>query len=140
MHIKILRSDILIPERSTAGAMAYDVFMPEAGVIYNREVTEVFLGFALALPPGWGAIMVPRSGMGAKFGVELNNTNGLIDEDFRGEWRAFLRLKQLEELRWKKHDRLLQFTVVPVLQIPIQVVDELPPTGRSSEGFGSTGK
>lgn len=140
MHIKKLRDDIEVPVRSTAGAMAYDVFMPDAGVIYNREVTEIFLGFALAVPPGWGAIMVPRSGMGAKFGVELNNTNGFIDEDFRGEWRCFLRLKQLEELRWKKGDRLLQFAVVPVLQIPIVEVDELPPTGRSSAGFGSTGQ
>lgn len=139
MHIKKLREDIIVPTRGSDGAMAYDIYMPDAGTLYANQVTKVDLGFELAIPQGWGAMIFPRSGMGAKFGVELNNTSGLIDQDYRGEWMLFLKLKQLEEMKWKKDDRLVQFVVVPVLQTEIQVVKELPPTTRGRGGFGSTG-
>lgn len=139
MHIKKLRDDIIVPTRGSDGAMAYDIYMPDDGTLYAHQVTKVELGFELAIPAGWGAMIFPRSGMGAKFGVELNNTSGLIDQDYRGEWMLFLKLKQLEEMKWKKGDRLVQFVVVPCLQIDITVVDELPPTTRGRGGFGSTG-
>ena len=40
--------------------------------------------------PNWAALLLPRSGLGAKNGIILGNTIGLIDSDYQGEVMAML--------------------------------------------------
>lgn len=142
MHIVKISPQIKTPKRGTPGACGYDIYMPEDGVAYANQEVKVGLGFHLALPPGYCALILPRSGVGTKSGLELNNTCGVIDEDYRGEWMAVIKLKRFEELRWKKDERLLQFVVVPVLQEEIHELDHVQdlPVSQRLGGFGSTGK
>lgn len=140
MKIKPLHPDFQLPVKATEGSGAYDLFMPEAGKYYGEDKVIVPLGFAAAVPEGHVALLVPRSGTGFKYGLELNNTVGVIDSDFRGEWMAAMRTKTDTPLLWGKGDRLLQMLIVPVASVDLQEVDTLPETNRGKGGMGSTGK
>lgn len=100
----------------------------------------VNLGFASKIPEGYVALLLPRSSAGAKFGISLNNTCGVIDADYRGEWMASLRLRMNEGFNWSAGDRLLQFVIVPVITPKLEVVESLEDTERGGGGFGHSGK
>ena len=140
MNIKKLHPNFKMPTRGTEHAGGFDLYMPEAGVLmpgatYGQMVP---LGFAAEIPVGFVALLLPRSGAGAKHGVSLNNTVGVIDADYRGEWMACLRMKNGLPHRWEAGERLLQFILVPVGITELNLVEELGTTDRGEGGFGST--
>lgn len=143
MRFKALHPNFKLPTKGTEGAGAYDIYMPEPGAVNMKEFPDgklVPLGFAAEVPPGHVALLLPRSGIGAKYNLALNNTCGVIDSDYRGEWLAALRVNsEGGVLRWKAGDRLLQFLLVPVLQVDLELIEELSETHRGIGGFGSTG-
>ena len=128
-----------MPTKGTDKAGAFDIYMPKGGIC-SGVVAKVPLGFAAAVPENHVALILPRSSVGAKHAVELNNSCGVIDSDYRGEWFAFLRTKDGLSYEWRAGDRLLQFLVVPVANVTLELVDTLDTTERGSGGFGSTGK
>ena len=141
MNIKQLHPNFIMPTLGSTGAGAYDLYMPEAGVLTQAgEGTAVKLGFAAEVPPGFVALLLPRSGTGAKAGVSLNNTVGVIDSDYRGEWIANLRLRNEAPFSWEAGDRVLQMLVVPVAVLHLHLVDDLDVTERGDGGFGSSGQ
>ena len=138
MQIKPLHPAFIMPTKGTAEAGAFDLYMPTYGIA--TVISHLHgLGFAAAVPKGHVALIFPRSGIGAKFGVELNNTCGIIDSDYRGEWKAAIRTKDGRPYKWEAGDRVLQFLVVPVATVELTQVEELDTTDRSEGGFGSTG-
>ena len=139
MRIKPLHPDFQMPTKGTNGAGAFDIYMPERGTANGRE-TKVALGFAAEVPAGHVAMVLPRSGAGFKYGVELNNTCGVIDSDYRGEWFASLRTKNGLPFEWVAGERVLQFLIVPIKDEELELADELESTGRGEGGLGSTGK
>ena len=139
MQILQLHSGFIMPHKSTESSAAFDIYMPEAGMA-DDTVRFFGLGFATAIPENHVALLVPRSGTGAKYGLELNNTCGVIDADYRGEWKAALRTKNGQVLKWEAGERLLQFLVIPASQIKLELVTSLDNTTRGIGGFGSTGK
>ena len=140
MRIKALHQNFVLPIKASDKAGAFDIYMPESGAICGHHGKLVGLGFAAEVPEGHVALILPRSGVGAKHGVELNNTCGVIDSDYRGEWMASLKTKNGSAYRWEAEDRLLQFLVVPVANTTLEEVDELNSTQRGSGGFGHTGQ
>lgn len=141
MKIKSLHPLFKLPTKSSEHSAGYDLYMPEAGSLMLGLVQKVPLGFAAAIPPGYVGLIVPRSGVGAKEGVELNNTCGVIDADYRGEWMAFLRTKNPDSTyTWNTGDRLLQVLFVPVQSFNLELVESLEDTDRGIGGFGSSGK
>ena len=138
MLIKKLHNALIMPTKGTTGSGAFDIYMPECGSVVGYSPTMVSLGFAAAVPPGNVALIFPRSSTGAKYGLELNNTCGIIDSDYRGEWKACLRTKDTGYFPWNAGDRLLQFLVMPVTNVTLQITDELDSTVRGTGGFGST--
>lgn len=139
MRIKPLHSNFIMPTKGTEKAGAFDLYMPEAGTISGFKQL-IPLGFAAAIPEGHVALILPRSGTGAKFSVELNNTCGVIDSDYRGEWFASMRTKDGSIYLWNHADRILQFLIVPVADIQLEQVESLDETERGMGGFGSTGQ
>lgn len=113
--------------------------MPVAGCAVSLEPIKVGLGFATEVPVGYVALILPRSSTGAKYGVELNNTCGVIDSDYRGEWIATLRTKSYHPFRWEKGDRVLQFLLMPIISPVLELTDALSNTERGTGGFGSSG-
>ena len=139
LRIKPLHPNFKLPTRGSRQAGGYDLYMPEEGWVFQNGPTFVPLGFCAAIPEGHIALLLPRSGVGAKQGLELNNTVGVIDADYRGEWMAAMKLKNQASLTWQAGERLLQFLIVPAVNVPLAMVDTLDETGRADGGFGSTG-
>lgn len=140
MRIKSLHIDHIMPTKGSEQAGAYDIYMPESGSVGGLWPTKVALGFAAEVPQGHVALLLPRSGVGTTYSVELNNTCGVIDADYRGEWCASLRTKDGMAYTWDKGARVLQFIIVPVLNVTLVACDELSNTQRNTGGFGSSGQ
>jgi len=139
MQITPIHTSFIMPTKGSEFSGAFDIYMPIAGCANNTSQL-IGLGFAAAVPTGHVALLLPRSSTGAKYGLELNNTCGVIDSDYRGEWKAALRVKSDIPLYWKEGDRLLQFLIVPVANVYLTLVSALDSTVRGSDGFGSSGK
>lgn len=139
MLIKPLHPNFIMPTKGTQLAGAFDIYMPEAGSLYLDKTKKVGLGFAAEVPVGHVALILPRSGEGSKYGLELNNTCGVIDSDYRGEWIATLRTKDGDLYEWTQGQRCLQFLIVPVADVTLELTDELSSTARGKGGLGSTG-
>lgn len=138
MRITAMHNGYIMPTKGTDGAGAFDIYMPIDGVAIGTSQL-IGLGFAAAVPVGHVALLLPRSSSGAKFGLALNNTCGVIDSDYRGEWMAAIKTQSGIAYAWKAGDRLLQFIIVPVAIITLEQVDSLDQTDRGAGGFGSTG-
>lgn len=139
MYIQSIHHAFIMPTKATDKAGAFDVFMPVRGTA-TGESQMVGLGFAAAVPTGHIGLLLPRSSSGAKHGVELNNTCGVIDSDYRGEWKAAIRTKSGKSFDWEAGERILQFMIVPIADVSLELVDSLDETSRGVGGFGSTGK
>ncbi len=94
----------------------------------------------MALPPGYEAQVRPRSGLAIKHGVSLVNAPGTIDSDYRGEVKVPMINHGTEPYTLKRGMRIAQMIVMPVPQVELVEVDELPKTARGEGGFGHTGE
>lgn len=140
MRVQPLHQGFIMPTKGTEKAGAFDIYMPEHGRVCELFPTTVHLGFSAQVPHGHVALLLPRSGVGAKFGLELMNTCGVIDSDYQGEWKAVIKTKGSIPYAWVAGERVLQFLVVPVAEVTLELGEPLESTQRSLDGFGSTGK
>lgn len=139
LKIKPLTKERFIPPRKgSCQAAAFDVYTQE-DVVFNDEPRTVKLGFAMEIPGGYAAVLIPRSGFGNKVGMRLVGTVGLIDSDFRGEILATIQLAKGKELQLSRGERFLQFYLMEVPRFGIEIVSELTETKRGTGGYGSTG-
>ena len=99
-------------------------------------------GIAVAIPPGWAGLVLPRSGLAIKHGIACVNAPGLIDPNYRGELRVILINHGSEPWSAAAGDRIAQLLVVPYASPEPVVVDALPDGGddRGTGGFGSSGR
>lgn len=140
MRIKPIHPNFIMPSKGTKGAGAFDIYMPECGAVDGNYEKQIPLGFAAEVPEGHVALILPRSGVGSRAGLELNNTCGVIDSDYRGEWIATLRTKSGRFFKWEAGERILQFLIVPIASVTLELADELSDTDRGTGGLGSSGK
>ncbi len=89
---------------------------------------------------GFAALVLPRSGLGAKHGIVLGNLVGLIDSDYQGQVFVSLWNRGQSAFTIQPMDRIAQLLVVPVVQVAFDVVDAFEDSARGAGGFGSTGK
>lgn len=139
MKFLALSDNFIMPTKGSKEAAAFDIYMPTPGQVQGGAI-QIPLGFATAIPKGYVALIFPRSGVGSKLGLELNNTCGVIDADYRGEWLATLRTKSCMPCSWNQGDRILQFILVAVPDVTPELVEALDDTDRGTGGLGSSGK
>ncbi|CAN5149786.1 dUTP diphosphatase [soil metagenome] len=97
-------------------------------------------GIGIALPRGYVALVHPRSGLAARFGLSIVNAPGTVDAGYRGEIQVMLvNLDQQAVVQLHRGDRIAQLVVQRVEQASFVVVDRLPASARGSGGYGSTG-
>lgn len=90
--------------------------------------------------PGLAAMILPRSGLGAKHGIVLGNLVGLIDSDYQGPLMVSCWNRGHATFTVQPMDRIAQMVIVPVVQARFERVDEFDASARGEGGFGSTGK
>jgi len=98
------------------------------------------LGFASAIPQGYYAAVVPRSGLALWEGLSICNTPGTIDAGYRNEWGAIVVNLSNSPVTLKKGDKICQFIIRRLIEYEFEILDELPASDRGLGGFGSTGK
>lgn len=97
-------------------------------------------GIAIALPPGYVALVHPRSGLALRQGTTLVNAPGTVDAGYRGEIGVILiNHDPRENCSIRRGDRIAQLVIQQVAQAHISEVAQLPGSHRSDGGFGSTG-
>lgn len=131
-----------LPTYGSEFANGFDLRTPAAFTI-NRDLTvKVNIGWAVALPDGYGMLIMPRSGQG-NAGLQITNTIGLIDQDYRGPIIANLTVRHDAnkfQHSFEQGERFAQAIIVPIARVEEFVeVDELPPSARGEGGFGSSG-
>ena len=98
-------------------------------------------GIAIHLgDPGYAALVLPRSGLGAKSGIVLGNLVGLIDSDYQGQVFVSVWNRSKAAFTIQPMDRIAQMIIVPVQQVEWNVVEDFEVSSRGAGGFGSTGK
>ena len=145
LDVKILDARIrdMLPQYGSAGAAGLDLraCLDAALELKPGDSQLVPSGIAIHIgDPGYAALVLPRSGLGAKNGIVLGNLVGLIDSDYQGQVFVSLWNRGQAAFTIQPMDRIAQMIVVPVQQVEWNVVDEFAASSRGAGGFGSTGK
>jgi dUTP pyrophosphatase len=145
LEVKVLDERIraMLPHYASAGSAGLDL-----RACIDRELALdpgdsqlVPTGIAIHIgDPGYAAMILPRSGLGAKNGIVLGNLVGLIDSDYQGPLMVSLWNRGQAKFTIQPLDRIAQLIVMPVQQVEFDVVDEFAASARGAGGFGSTGK
>lgn len=128
---------------STAGSAAIDLraCIDTKQRVYPRGDMVFSTGIAMHIKdPGLVGLVVPRSGLGIKYGIVLKNVIGVIDSDYQGEIKVCLYNNSPYAYEVSPMDRIAQLLIIPVVVPQYNLVEEFrESTERGNNGFGSTG-
>lgn len=139
LPIRRLRPDAVLPERAYTGDAGLDLAACERVELRPGARAVVATGLSVAIPDGYAGFVQPRSGLAARNGITIVNTPGLVDSGYRGELCVILLNTDPAEAFVVEHGmRIAQLVIVPVPELELLEVDELPPSERGVRGFGSS--
>lgn len=122
------------------GDAGADLVASESVTIAPGERVTVGTGLAIALPDGYAAFVLPRSGLAAKHGITVLNAPGTVDAGYRGEIRVtLLNTDAREPYSVAPDDRIAQLVIQRVERPVFIPVESLPGSHRGQAGFGSSG-
>lgn len=129
-----------LPVYSHPGDAGADLKSTDAVTLAPGERAVIGTGVSIALPDGYVAFIVPRSGLAAKHGITVVNAPGTVDAGYRGEIKVtLLNTDRSNAYTIEPGDRIAQMIVQPVSRARFVPVDTLPGSLRGDGGFGSTG-
>lgn len=135
-----LDRDLPLPQYARPGDAGADLLTTVDVTLAPGERALVPTGVAIALPPGYVALVHPRSGLAARHGLSIVNTPGTVDAGYRGEVKVLLINHDLREpVTLRRGDRVAQLIVQRVERARFVEVDQLPDSVRGAGGYGSTG-
>lgn len=138
--VEVLLHGAEAPQYAHPGDAGADLLSTDDVTLAPGQRAIVGTGVSIALPNGYVALVVPRSGLAAQHGITLVNTPGTIDAGYRGEIRVvLLNTDAAEPYTIAAGDRIAQLLVMPVTRARFVPVERLPGTERGDGGFGSTG-
>lgn len=130
-----------MPVRATVGSAGYDFYSPLDFVLTPGQTIKIPTGIRARIEDGWVLMIFPRSGLGFKFRIQLNNTVGIIDSDYYGsdnEGHIFIKItndsNEGRTLSLKKGDGFAQGVF-----LPYGVTSDDEAAALRNGGFGSTG-
>ena len=145
LEVRILDARIRdsLPHYATPGAAGLDLraCLDAPLTLQPGDSQLVPSGIAIHLgDAGLAAMVLPRSGLGAKHGIVLGNLVGLIDSDYQGQIFVSVWNRGKTAFTVQPLERIAQLVVVPVVQVEFQVVEQFDASARGAGGFGSTGR
>ena len=139
LEIQRLREDARVPDRAYDGDAGLDLAACDEVRLGPGERALVGTGLAVAIPEGYAGFVQPRSGLAARHGITVVNSPGLIDSGYRGEIKVVLLNTDREKtFVAEPGERIAQLVVLPVPEVAVREVDELPGSERGVRGFGSS--
>ena len=142
MNLSVLKLDLQLPTpgRAHPGDAGLDLHARHPTLIEPGERAVVGTGVAVGVPDGYAGLVVPRSGLAARFGIGVVNSPGLIDSGYRGEIKVILVNHGRERFAVARGDRIAQLLVLAMAPPEVVEVKELGDTARGENGFGSSGR
>jgi dUTP pyrophosphatase len=139
--IKRLDLGVPLPLYAKGGDAGADIVSAVDITLAPGERALVPTGISIALPDGYVALVHPRSGLAIRHGVTMVNAPGTVDAGYRGELKLILiNHDRSESVSFKRGDRVAQLVIQQVERAEFIEVQELPGSGRGTDGFGSTGR
>lgn len=139
-EIRAIYEKIQLPRRATTGSAGYDFFCPEDVTLLPGESATIATGIRVWMEEDWVLKLYPRSSLGFKYHMQLNNTVGIIDSDYYysdNEGHLFAKVMndscENKTLELKQGDGFMQGIFV---EYGITVDDEV--SAVRNGGFGST--
>ena len=131
---------IRLPKRATAGSAGYDFFAPAEFTLKPGETVKIPTGIRVEMQPEWVLKCYPRSGLGFKYRLQLNNTVGIIDSDYfysdnEGHIMVKLTNEGIKTMKVAKGDGFCQG-----IFLPYGITEDDKAEGTRNGGFGSTDK
>ena len=138
--LESLYDKIILPKRATAGSAGYDFFAPETFTVKPNQTIKIATGIRVKIDEGWVLNIYPRSSLGFKYRLRLDNTVGIIDSDYYfadNEGHIFIKMTNCsdKEFTVEEGNAFAQGVFTPY---GITVDDDA--TGLRKGGFGSTDK
>lgn len=129
-----------LPTRAYPGDAGLDLYALDEHVLGPGERVSVPTGIAVEIPAGQAGLVLPRSGLAARYGIALVNAPGLIDAGYRGELRILLlNTDRSVACTIAAGDRIAQLVLVRVEVPEVEEVPRLAESERGVGGFGSSG-
>ena len=133
-------NSIMLPKRATSGSAGYDFFAPYDFTLQPNETIKVATGIRVKIDEGWVLKIYPRSSLGFKYRLRLDNTVGIIDSDYffaDNEGHIFIKITNLGDkpLTVEKGKAFAQGVFV---EYGITIDDDA--CALRTGGFGSTDK
>ena len=129
-----------LPVRATSGSAGYDFYLPFDLVLHPGESVRIPTGIRARMEEGWVLMLFPRSGLGFKYRLQMDNTVGVIDSDYYysdNEGHIFAAItndsRQEKVLALKAGDAFMQGVFMP-----FGITESDCAAGRRNGGFGST--
>ena len=141
-NLEEVYESIKLPKRATKGSAGYDFYLPFDIVLKPGETVKIPTGIRVWMEPNYVLKLYPRSGLGFKFRLQLNNTVGIIDSDYYNsdnEGHIFAKLtndsNENKTVVLKQGEGFMQGIFV---EYGITMDDDV--TEERNGGFGSTTK
>jgi len=139
LAVKRLDPSIELPAYAREGDAGLDLRAAHDATLEPGGRGLVGTGLAVAIPPGYAGLVLPRSGLALSQGVTVLNAPGLVDAGYRGELKVLLVNHGGKTVTVRRGDRVAQLVVQSVERAEPIEVGELPASERGAGGFGSTG-
>lgn len=141
--IELLNDNASIPEAKTKGAGCMDIAIPMAvsvpPVAVQSKATEIPLGFKVVVPKGHTLRIQLRSSVGRDYPIALANIEEIVDEDFRGEVKLFVRNFSKHIIYLEEGQRIAQCWLEKTQPMTFVEGEVIEDTERGTES-GSTGE
>lgn len=126
-----------MPERAYKTDAGLDIKSPIAFTLPARGSYIVPTKIHIFIPVGFVGFLKSKSGLNVNHGIV---SEGVIDALYSGEIRCKLYNNSDKDYYFEIGDKITQIVIIPILNSPLQVVDEFLITERGDNGFGSTGR
>ncbi len=138
--VQRLDDEVPLPSYAHPGDAGADLTTTVDVRLEPGERAMVPTGIAVALPEGYVALVHPRSGLAARFGLSIVNAPGTVDAGYRGEIKVMLvNLDPRTPVELRRGDRIAQLVIQQVEHARFVAVERLPDSVRGDGGYGSTG-
>ena len=139
-HMEGVPLPVELPVRATTGSAGYDIKTPWAIRLEPGESLRIPTGLRCRIAPGWVLLIVPKSGLGFRFRLQLDNTVGVIDEDYYGaENEGHIQIQITNDSRSGK---VLEIPAGKAFAqgifLPYGITEDDDTDGKRIGGFGST--
>ncbi len=138
---RMLYENVKLPKRATAGSAGYDIISPVSFTLQPGEGVKIPTGLRIQMEPGWMLLILPKSGLGSRFRLQLDNTMGLIDGDYynaANEGHIMVPITN-DSKSGKVLDVPAGKAFVQAVLVPYGITFDDNAEGERTGGFGSTG-